>query len=151
MLATFFGSDAAELLQDIEAALEAEGFITAGAQGQLSIKLLDIMQSGGGGGDKGSRKTAFFFDLVFIPLLDENKDGLVTQRELAQLQLRGEYFAEVKQAEPPQDWVQLISVIFMGFERKALRGPSGGGTAAAFWVRLENIAVVLQVSSLPHC
>ncbi len=72
-----------------------------------------------------------FFDLVVLPLLDDNGDGIITQNELLALQMITERFAREKDVPLPSDWPTILDTLFMGFDRALLQQQQAGDSTSA--------------------
>jgi hypothetical protein len=58
---------------------------------------------------------------------DDNGDLKLSQNELLALQLKGDKFAKDLDVPHPKDWLTLLDVVFMGFDRAWLLGAASPG------------------------
>jgi hypothetical protein len=106
-----------ERLQEYDEALAAEGLDTS----SIAVELPP----------QAANSPTRFLQVV-ARVADDNGDLKVSQNELLALQLKGGKFAKDLDVQHPTDWLTLLDVMFMGFDRKWLLGTAspGGSTGA---------------------
>lgn len=82
-------------------------------------------------------------DLVVKPLLDANRDGVITRPELRALQLQAEDFAAREAMDPPATCADMVKLLVMGVDTDTIKSEALAKASGPLTEVLEKLKVML--------